>query len=62
MRFFSWQLSRPGCGVSESLGTVDYVDPADGTVTLRTCAEERSRVVLQMGTCDPERALKVAQK
>ena len=47
---------------TEKLGTVDYVDPADGTVTLRTCARERPRLVLQMGTCDPDRALQVARK
>jgi tRNA-dihydrouridine synthase len=30
-------------------------------VIFRTCAEETSRVVFQMGTCSPERALQVAQ-
>lgn len=44
------------------LGTVDYVDEMDGTVVFRTCATERHRVVLQIGTADAERALKVGLK
>lgn len=34
----------------------------DGTVVFRTCATERHRVVLQIGTADAERALKVGLK
>lgn len=33
----------------------------DGNVVFRTCATERDRVVLQMGTCCPERALRVGR-
>jgi tRNA-dihydrouridine synthase 2 len=43
------------------LGTVDYIDKTDGTVVFRTCARERDRVVLQLGSCDASRALRVAQ-
>lgn len=43
------------------LGTVDYVDQSDGTIVFRTCSLEKGKVVLQIGTCDPERALKVGQ-
>lgn len=43
------------------LGTVDYIDKTDGTVTFRTCLRERDKVVLQIGTCDATRALKVAK-
>lgn len=43
------------------LGTVDYIDETDGNVVFRTCATERDRVVLQMGTCSAERALSVAR-
>lgn len=42
------------------LQTVDFVDPA-GRVVFRTCAAERGRVVFQVGTADPERALRVAR-
>lgn len=45
---------------TELLGTVDFVTD-DGTVAFRTCAEEKSRVVFQMGTSHPKRALRVAQ-
>lgn len=47
--------------LSAVLGTVDYVDDTDGNVVFRTCATERDRLVLQMGTCSPERALRVGR-
>ena len=40
---------------------MDYIDRTDGTIVFRTCALERDRVVLQLGTCDATRALKVAR-
>ncbi|CAG9853662.1 unnamed protein product [Phyllotreta striolata] len=43
------------------LGTIDYLDPTDGTVIFRTCAKEKQNVVVQLGTSDPDRALKVAK-
>lgn len=43
------------------MGTIDYIDRTDGTVIFRTCSREKNRVVLQLGTCDPTRALKIAQ-
>lgn len=43
------------------LSTVDYLDLTDGTVVFRTCEREKEKVVVQLGTCDPERALKVAK-
>lgn len=42
------------------LGTVDYL-ASDGTVVFRTCEEEKEKLIFQMGTCDPERALRVAK-
>lgn len=42
------------------LGTVDFV-LTDGTVVFRTCEAEKQHVVFQMGTADPERALKAAK-
>lgn len=46
---------------ADILGTVDFVDETDGTIVFRTCAEERQKVVLQMGTSSPERALRVGK-
>lgn len=43
------------------LGTVDYIDQIDGSIVFRTCALERDKVVLQLGTASAERALKVAK-
>lgn len=47
--------------ISDILKTVDYVDQTDGTIVFRTCDTEKDKVVLQLGTCDAERALKVAK-
>ncbi|KAG5273361.1 hypothetical protein AALO_G00150500 [Alosa alosa] len=46
--------------VNEVLDTVDFVAP-DDRVMFRTCSREKDRVVFQMGTADPQRALIVAQ-
>lgn len=46
--------------VNNVLDTVDFVAP-DDRVMFRTCERERDRVVFQMGTADPGRALTVAQ-
>ncbi|KAM4573811.1 tRNA-dihydrouridine(20) synthase [NAD(P)+]-like isoform 2-T3 [Odontesthes bonariensis] len=46
--------------VNETLGTVDFVAP-DDRVMFRTCEREKDRVVFQMGTADPDRALAVAR-
>ncbi|XP_014881616.1 tRNA-dihydrouridine(20) synthase [NAD(P)+]-like isoform X2 [Poecilia latipinna] len=46
--------------VNDVLETVDFVAP-DERVMFRTCEREKDRVVFQMGTADPDRALTVAQ-
>lgn len=46
--------------VNDILETVDFVAP-DDRVMFRTCEREKDRVVFQMGTADPDRALLVAQ-
>uniref|UniRef100_A0A8C6TWJ9 Dihydrouridine synthase 2 n=1 Tax=Neogobius melanostomus TaxID=47308 RepID=A0A8C6TWJ9_9GOBI len=46
--------------VNEVLDTVDFVAP-DDRVMFRTCEREKDRVVFQMGTADPDRALTVAK-
>ncbi|XP_003700598.1 dihydrouridine synthase 2 [Megachile rotundata] len=56
-----WKLLRSFRRVNDVLGTIDYIDKTDGTVTFRTCPRERDHVVLQIGTCDAARALKVAK-
>ncbi|OQR80308.1 tRNA-dihydrouridine(20) synthase-like [Tropilaelaps mercedesae] len=41
------------------LGSVDFVD-TDNRIIYRTCAKERGRNIIQIGTCSPERAVQVA--
>ncbi|PIK43569.1 putative tRNA-dihydrouridine(20) synthase [Apostichopus japonicus] len=45
---------------NDVLGTVDFVE-VDDLPVFRTCKKEKDRVVFQMGTADPERALKAAK-
>lgn len=47
--------------VVEVLGTVDFIDKHDGNIIFRTCPLEKGKVVLQLGTANAERALKVAK-
>lgn len=56
-----WKLLRSQRKINDVLKTVDYIDQTDGTVVFRTCDKEKSKVILQIGTCDADRALKVAQ-
>lgn len=47
---------------NELLETVDYIDKTDESLTLRLSPKrEKGRLVLQIGTNDPERAVKVAK-
>lgn len=45
---------------NKALGTIDFVDNR-GEVLFRTCLSEKDRVVLQLGSNNPERALKAAK-
>ncbi|XP_019755122.2 tRNA-dihydrouridine(20) synthase [NAD(P)+]-like [Dendroctonus ponderosae] len=56
-----WKLIKSTRRTNEALGTIDYIDQSDGTVVFRTCSLEKDRVVVQLGTCDSQRALKVAK-
>jgi len=56
-----WKLLRSSQRFNEALGSTEWYDAADGTVFLRTCERERTRLVVQLGTSDPARALKVAR-
>ncbi|XP_053625329.1 tRNA-dihydrouridine(20) synthase [NAD(P)+]-like isoform X3 [Plodia interpunctella] len=56
-----WKFLRSKRISNDILNTVDYVDQTDGTIVFRTCAEEKNKVVLQLGTCDAVRALKVGK-
>lgn len=56
-----WKFLRSKRKYNEILGTVDFVDQTDGTIVFRTCDEEKDKVILQLGTCNAERALKVAK-
>lgn len=44
------------------LGTTEYVDETDGSLVFSTCEEEKSRLILQIGTSDPDRAVQVLLK
>ncbi|XP_078444484.1 aldolase-type TIM barrel family protein isoform X5 [Wolffia australiana] len=46
---------------NDLLGTTDFVEKGTNDVVFRTCPEEKSRVVFQMGTSNAVRALTVAQ-
>ncbi|CAB0009785.1 unnamed protein product [Nesidiocoris tenuis] len=56
-----WKLLRSFRRENPALGTVDFVDRSDGTVIFRTCEKERGRVILQIGTSNPDRAFQVAR-
>uniref|UniRef100_A0A2A4JSU6 DRBM domain-containing protein n=1 Tax=Heliothis virescens TaxID=7102 RepID=A0A2A4JSU6_HELVI len=56
-----WKFLRSKRQYNEILNTVDFVDQTDGTIVFRTCDEEKDKVILQLGTCSAERALKVAK-
>jgi len=45
---------------NSSLKTVDFIDQRDNSLVLRICPEEKSRLVVQMGTCDGDRAAAAA--
>lgn len=47
--------------VVDVLGTIDFIDVTDGTIVFRTTEREKDKVIVQLGTCDPQRALKVAK-
>jgi len=46
----------------EMLGTVEYLDDTDGTLIFSTNAEEKDKLVMQIGTSDPDRAVQVLKK
>ncbi|KAF5273555.1 hypothetical protein FQR65_LT04553 [Abscondita terminalis] len=56
-----WKFLRTVRRVNDVLGTVDFIDRSDGSVVFRTCDKEKDKVVVQLGTCDPQRALQVAK-
>lgn len=45
----------------EVLGTVDYVNEANGYVSFRMCPTEKEKLIFQMGTANPTRAVAVAK-
>ena len=54
----STQCAHPPCRWIDRLGTIDYVKK--GQVIFRTDPAERDRLIFQLGTADPELALKAA--
>jgi tRNA-dihydrouridine synthase 2 len=44
------------------LNTVDFVDASEGNnIVFRTCDKEKGKVILQIGTADVNRAVRVAK-
>jgi len=43
-----------------AFGCIDYVHAREGRAVFSTCAEERQRVIFQLGTCDPVLAVQAA--
>jgi tRNA-dihydrouridine synthase 2 len=56
-----WKLSKTERRENKILGTVDFRDLKDGNIIFRTCERERGKVILQIGTANPERALETAK-
>jgi tRNA-dihydrouridine synthase 2 len=56
-----WRLLRSSRIVNTLIDTVDYRDQTDDTLVLRIAKRERGHLVLQIGTCDPDRAVRVAK-
>jgi tRNA-dihydrouridine synthase 2 len=55
-----YKLIRCKRVVNKVLQTIDYIDD-DAIVVFRTCNQEKSKVILQLGTSDPMRALTAAK-
>ncbi|XP_014247749.1 tRNA-dihydrouridine(20) synthase [NAD(P)+]-like [Cimex lectularius] len=56
-----WKILRSKRIFNKALNTVDFIDETDGTVVFRTCGKESGKNILQIGTCNPERALQAAK-
>lgn len=46
---------------TDVLGTVDYVDEIEGNVKFRTCVSEKEKLIFQIGTSCPDRAVALAK-
>ena len=55
-----YKLLRTKRRANSLLGTIDFIDD-DGVVVFRTCAEEKDKLVLQIGTSDADRAVRAAK-
>ncbi|KAA0191407.1 hypothetical protein HAZT_HAZT007393 [Hyalella azteca] len=56
-----WKILRSNKRENVGLGTTEFYDRTDGTIFLSTCDRERDKLVVQIGTSDPDRALRVAR-
>lgn len=55
-----YRLAESHRVVNKHLGTIDFVD-VENEVIFRTCSRERDHLILQIGSNDPERALKAVR-
>lgn len=56
-----WRLLRSSRIENPVLNTIDYIDRSDDTLVLRISPIERGHLVIQIGTSDAERAIRVAK-
>eukprot|EP00842_Homolaphlyctis_polyrhiza_P007107 jgi/Hompol1/986/HPOL_002625-RA len=56
------RLMRSVRVVNETLGTIDYVDESTGGLNLRIHPSEQGRLVVQIGSANPEQAVQAALK
>src|SRR5688500_12070818 len=55
-----FKLLRCTRHINNVLGTIDFISD-DQVVVFRTCEREKDKVILQLGTSDPKRALQAAK-
>jgi tRNA-dihydrouridine synthase 2 len=60
-KVMDWRLKNAERRINNILDTVDFIDKTDGSIIFRTSASERNKVILQIGTADPEQALLAAK-
>ncbi|XP_037034447.1 tRNA-dihydrouridine(20) synthase [NAD(P)+]-like [Bradysia coprophila] len=47
--------------VNSVLGTIDFINEDSGCLLFRTCPAEKQKLIFQIGTADPQRAIQVAR-
>ncbi|KAJ3213135.1 hypothetical protein HDU67_003352 [Dinochytrium kinnereticum] len=53
-----WLALKYGAGL---VGTIDFVDEKDGSINLRVSPDEKDKLIVQLGSSDPENAVAAAR-